>query len=103
MSPKISVLVPVYNAEQYLSNCLNSILQQTFQDFEVVCLNDGSLDKSFGILEEFAQKDKRVRVLSQKNSGVANTRNRLLDEAKAAYIAFVFNFSLDFIKYAIAN
>ena len=89
MSPKISVLVPVYNAEQYLSNCLNSILQQTFQDFEVVCLNDGSLDKSFGILEEFAQKDKRVRVLSQKNSGVANTRNRLLDEAKAAYIAFV--------------
>ncbi len=89
MPPKISVLIPVYNAGKYLPNCLESILSQTLQDFEVLCLNDGSTDASLSVLEAFSKADARIRLINQENAGVAQARNRLLDEATGKYIAWV--------------
>lgn len=89
MTPEISVLLPVYNAEKCLSRCLKSLSAQTFQNFEIVCLNDGSTDQSERCLNEAALRDNRLRVIAQPNSGVAAARNRLLQEAHGKYIAFV--------------
>lgn len=89
MSPEISVLVPVYNAEKYLPDCLQSLQNQTFTDFEIVCVNDGSTDKSGALLSSWAAREKRLRVVNVPNAGVAEARNRLLTEAKGKYIAFV--------------
>lgn len=89
LMPKVSVIVPVYNVEQYLPDCLNSILTQTYKDFEVFCVNDGSPDKCGEILAEYARKDKRIKVVSQKNQGVSATRNNALQQAKGEYICFV--------------
>ncbi len=87
--PAVSVLIPVYNAEDYISNCLQSIQSQTFQDFEVICVNDGSSDRSLKILEEWSKNIPEFKIISQKNKGVAVTRNRLIEEAKGKYIAFI--------------
>ncbi len=87
--PKISVIVPVYNVEKYLARCLNSVLAQTFADFEVICMNDGSQDKSADILNEFAQKDARVTVLSQENQGLSAARNHALQKARGDYVFFL--------------
>lgn len=87
--PKISIIVPVYNCEKYISNCINSILEQSFKDFELILVDDGSSDRSFEICESFAKKDNRVRTIHQPNSGVSRARNRGLDEAKGEYIGFV--------------
>ena len=87
--PKISVIVPVYNTEKYLPDCLNSVLQQTFSDWEAICVNDGSLDNCEKILTQYAQKDKRIRVFSQDNQGVSAARNLALDHAKGDYICFL--------------
>lgn len=87
--PKISIIVPVYNCEKYISNCINSILEQSFKDFELILVDDGSSDRSFEICESFAKKDNRVRAIHQPNSGVSRARNRGLDEAKGEYIGFV--------------
>lgn len=87
--PKISIVVPVYNCEKYISNCINSILEQSFKDFELILVDDGSSDRSFEICESFAKKDNRVRAIHQPNSGVSRARNRGLDEAKGEYIGFV--------------
>ena len=89
MPPKISVLVPVYNTEKYLRQCLESIRAQTFTEFEIVAIDDGSTDNSLAILEEYAIQDKRMRILSQKNVGIAVTRNRLLEQAQGKYFLFV--------------
>ena len=88
-TPAISVLIPVYNAERYLSVCLDSILQQTFSDFEIICINDGSSDHSSEILQKYVLKDKRIHVINQINSGVAATRNRLVQEIRGKYFVFV--------------
>ncbi len=69
MNPKISIIVPVYNVEQYLPRCLDSILAQTFTDFEVLLVDDGSKDKSGAICDEYAAKDQRIRVFHQPNGG----------------------------------
>ena len=74
MKPLLSIIVPVYNVEAYLKKCLDSILAQSFTNFEVICVNDGSTDRSPEILAEYAQKDDRVRVISQKNGGLVNAR-----------------------------
>ena len=66
--PKISVIVPVYNVAKYLERCLESILSQSFKDFEIICVNDGSTDNSLEILQQYAKKDKRVKIINQKNS-----------------------------------
>ena len=71
----ISVIIPVYNVENYLRQCLDSILNQTYTDFEVICVNDGSTDNSLNILNEYAQKDSRIKVISQKNKGLSGARN----------------------------
>ena len=81
MNPTISIIVPVYNAERYLHRCLDSILAQTFKDFEVICIDDGSPDKSGEILDEYAKADGRFKIIHQENQGVSATRQRGLDTA----------------------
>ena len=87
--PKVSVIIPVYNVEQYLSKCLESIINQTLQDIEIICINDGSTDNSLQILEEYAQKDSRIIVINQQNQGVGEARNKGLEIARGDYIWFV--------------
>lgn len=82
----ISVIVPVYNTGKYLSQCLDSILTQTFTDFEVICINDGSTDNSDKILADYAKRDKRIHVITQKNSGVVVARNNGIAQARGIYI-----------------
>ena len=87
-TPKISVIVPVYKAEAYLHRCVDSILAQTFQDFEVLLIDDGSPDRSGEICDEYARKDKRVRVFHKENGGVSSARNVGLDHARGEWIVF---------------
>lgn len=88
--PKVSVLMPVYNAERYLSDAIESVLAQTLSDFELICVDDGSADKSYSILRKFAKKDKRVRVYKNKvNSGIGYTRKRLVDLSVGQYLAIM--------------
>ena len=89
MNPKISIIVPVYNVEQYLSKCIDSILNQTFKDFELILINDGSTDKSGDICDFYKQKDKRIKVIHKNNEGVAKTRNVGIANANAEYIGFI--------------
>lgn len=87
--PKISVIVPVYNVEKYLNRCVDSILNQTFEDFELILVNDGSPDNCGNICDEYAQKDNRVKVIHKKNGGVSSARNVGIDIAQGEYIMFV--------------
>ncbi|BED92602.1 MAG: glycosyltransferase [Candidatus Paraimprobicoccus trichonymphae] len=87
--PKISVIIPVYNVEKYLNKCLYSITNQTFNDIEIICVNDGSTDDCLKILEAYKKKDSRVQVINQKNRGVSSARNRGLKVATGDYISFV--------------
>lgn len=86
--PKISIIVPVYNAEKYLRQCLDSILKQSFKDFEVLLIDDGSKDRSGKICDEYAEKDKRVSVWHQVNQGVSVARNVGLEHAQGEWIYF---------------
>jgi len=85
--PKISVLMPVYNAESYVKESINSILVQTFIDFELIIVNDGSTDSSLSILEEFAQQDSRMKIISRPNSGIVGALNDGLKLCTGKYIA----------------
>ncbi|MDR0678503.1 MAG: glycosyltransferase [Holosporaceae bacterium] len=87
--PLISVIVPFYNVRQYLKECLDSLLNQTFRDIEIICINDGSSDDSGTILQEYASKDPRIVPLTQENKGPATARNIGLKVAKGKYISFV--------------
>lgn len=87
--PKISVIVPVYNTENYLHRCIDSILAQTFTDFELLLINDGSKDHSGKICDDYAEKDNRVRVFHKPNGGVSSARNMGLDNAQGEWISFV--------------
>ena len=84
----ISVIVPVYNTEEYLHRCVDSILAQTFTDFELLLINDGSKDSSGAICDEYAVKDSRVRVFHKENTGVSATRNIGIDNSKGDYVIF---------------
>lgn len=84
--PSISIIVPVWNTEKYLHRCLSSLVSQTKKDIEIVCVNDGSPDNSLEIINEFASKDPRIKVVSQKNQGVAVARNVGLKNATGTYI-----------------
>lgn len=86
---KISVIIPIYNSEKFLRQCLDSVLNQTLQDIEVICVNDGSIDKSSSILEEYAEMDKRIKVIDQKNQGLSEARNSGLKIARGRYISFL--------------
>jgi len=86
----ITVIIPVYNAEKYISKCLESVINQTFKDFEVLCINDCSKDSSLKILEEYSKKDKRINIINnEKNLGAALTRNKGIESAKGEYIYFL--------------
>ena len=87
--PKISIIIPVYKVEEYLSACLDSVLAQTFPDWEAICVNDGSPDNCGVILAEYVQKDNRIKVISQENQGVSVARNKALENAQGEYICFL--------------
>ena len=84
----ISVIVPIYNAELYLEQCLESIKNQTYKNFEVIMIDDGSTDKSQEICKKFSNSDKRFKLICQKNSGVSAARNKGISEATGKYIYF---------------
>lgn len=87
--PKISIIIPVYNTGEYLSKCLDSLIYQTYDNIELICVNDGSTDNSLSILEEYAKKDSRIKVFSQENSGQSAARNLGLSIATGDYISFI--------------
>ena len=87
--PKITIIVPIYKVEKYLSKCIDSILNQTFTDFELILVNDGSPDNCPQICEEYKEKDSRIIVIHKENGGLSSARNAGLDIAKGEYIGFV--------------
>jgi glycosyltransferase involved in cell wall biosynthesis len=89
LSVKISVIIPIYNSEKYLSECLESIINQTFKDIEIICINDGSKDKSEKIIKEYAQKDKRIILFNQKNKGAGPARDKGVELSKGEYLSFI--------------
>ncbi|WP_309088629.1 glycosyltransferase [Domibacillus sp.] len=89
MNPKVSIIVPVYNMERYLKRCLNSLLNQTFSDIEIIAVNDGSTDGTENILNEYLQRDNRIKVITQKNGGVSSARNEGIKAAQGEFIGFV--------------
>lgn len=87
--PKVSIVVPIYNVERYLRQCLDSIANQTLEDIEVICVNDGSKDSSLEIIMEYVNKDPRFKVIDKPNSGYGNSMNRGFDMAEGEYIGIV--------------
>lgn len=89
MVPKISIIIPIYNAQANLHRCIDSVLKQDFEDFELILMDDGSKDSSGSICDEYAEKDSRVRVIHKENSGVSDTRNQAISLAKGEYLQFL--------------
>ncbi len=87
--PKVSIIIPVYKVEEFLPECLDSVLAQTFKDFEAICVNDGSPDKCGEILAKYAKKDKRIKVITQENQGLSLVRNSGLKVAHGDYLCFL--------------
>ena len=87
--PLISIIIPAYNANRHLEKCLQSIISQTFHNFEVILIDDGSTDCSFEVCREFANKDKRITVVTQTNNGASSARNRGIEIAKGRWITFI--------------
>lgn len=86
---KVSVLLPVYNVEKYLGQCLDSVIHQTLRNIEIICVNDGSTDSSLDILKKYAAKDSRIKIINKKNGGLPSARNAGLDAATGEYISFI--------------
>ena len=89
ISIKISIVIPVYNAEKYLSQCIESVCNQTLQEIEIIVVNDGSTDNSYNIIKEWQPKDSRIKFIDSANLGVSNARNLGLDAARGQYIGFI--------------
>ncbi len=89
MDVKISVIIPVYNVEKYLARCLDSVVNQTLKDIEIICVDDGSTDKSIVIAQEYAKRDNRISVIHQENKGVSAARNAGMKIASGKYISFI--------------
>lgn len=89
MDNLVSVIVPVYNVEMYLEECIKSIINQTYKDIEIILINDGSSDDSYKICEKYAKKDKRIILISGDNNGVSQARNKGIDISKGKFISFV--------------
>lgn len=87
--PKVSVIIPVYNVEKYLRECLDSVVNQTLKDIEIICINDGSTDNSLQILEEYTQKDNRIKIIDKKNEGVGKARNDGIKKAQGEFVCFI--------------
>ncbi|MCU6762674.1 Chondroitin polymerase [uncultured Roseburia sp.] len=88
-NPKISVILPVYNVEDYLAQCMDSIVNQTLKEIEIICIDDGSQDRSLEILKNYEKKDSRVSVITQENAGAGAARNNGLKRAKGEYLSFL--------------
>lgn len=86
---KVSVIIPVYNAERYIGRCLDSVINQTLKDIEIIVVNDGSVDESKKIIEEYQKKDKRIKFINQSNKGAGAARNAGLKEVDGEYISFI--------------
>ena len=84
--PLVSVLIPVYNVENYLPVCLDSVLAQTLTEMEIICVNDGSTDKSLEILREYQKKDARIQVIDKENGGLPSARNAALDRDRKSVV-----------------
>ena len=89
MKPRISIIVPVYNVENYLVKCIESILNQSFKNFELILVNDGSNDNSLNICKKYIEIDNRIKLISQINKGLSAARNTGLRYAKGNYICFI--------------
>jgi glycosyltransferase involved in cell wall biosynthesis len=103
---KVSVIIPVFNTEQYICECLDSLISQTLQEIEIVCVDDGSTDRSLEILGDYAQKDPRIKVFTQPNAGPSSARNLALKHVGGAYIALVDSddfLSSDYLQVAYEN
>ena len=87
--PKVSIIVPVYNVAPYLRQCMDSIINQTYRNIEIICVDDGSTDESGEILDEYAKSDNRISEAHTNNSGVASARNTGLSLASGEYLLFV--------------
>ncbi|MDL2246076.1 glycosyltransferase [Methanobrevibacter sp. OttesenSCG-928-K11] len=86
---KVSVVVPVYNVEKYLNDCLDSLINQTLEDIEIICVNDGSTDNSLAILEKYQNKDNRIQIITRENGGLSAARNTGMEYTKGEYISFI--------------
>lgn len=103
--PVVSILIPVYNAAAFLPKCLDSVLNQTYQDLQVVIVDDGSKDNTLEVCQKYAEKDNRVAIYHQENQGVAATRNHLLEKVKGDYVLFVDAddwIELDMVEYLVS-
>ncbi|OCG35943.1 MULTISPECIES: glycosyltransferase family 2 protein [unclassified Gilliamella] len=87
--PILSVVIPVYNTEKYLIKCLDSVINQSFKNIEIICVNDGSTDNSLDILRKYTEKDKRIKIISKNNGGLSSARNVGIENAQGKYITFV--------------
>ena len=87
--PKVSIIIPVYNTEKYINKCLDSLIYQTYENLEILCIDDGSTDNSLEILEQYAKKDSRIKILTQENKGQSTARNNGMAHATGDYISFV--------------
>lgn len=87
--PKISIIIPIYNVENYLEKCIQSVLNQTYKDFELLLIDDGSTDNSVKICDDYAQKDNRIRVIHKTNGGVSTARNEGIRNARGEYLGFI--------------
>ncbi len=99
--PMFSIIIPVYNAEKYIDECIESILKQKYNNYEVIVIDDGSIDSSLSICKKYEKKDTRIKVFSQKNKGVSATRNRGISLASGKYIIFID--SDDYIRSSMLN
>lgn len=86
---KVSVVIPVYNVEKYIKQCLDSVINQTLKDIEIICINDGSKDNTLAILKEYAQKDSRIVLIDKENEGLSAARNQGTDIARGEYISYI--------------
>lgn len=106
MQPLVSILIPVYNTEEYLPKCLDSIVNQTYSNLQVVIIDDGSKDASLSIAQKYAKQHPYIEVYHQENQGVASTRNNLLDKVKGDYVLFIDSddwCELDMVEYLVNN
>ena len=86
--PEVSVVVPAYNVEEYIGQCLKSILKQTFENIEILCIDDGSRDRTVDIIREYMAKDGRIRLLEQEHQYAGAARNAGIDASRGAYLLF---------------
>lgn len=104
--PIVTILSPCYNAEVYLSECLDSIINQTYKNLQIVLIDDGSADHTWSILKDYSSKDSRIEIYHQENQGVAITRNNLLDKIKGEYVLFVDSddwIELNMVEFLVKN